>query len=150
MEILSHSVKETQEIARDLAQTLKGGEKIGLVGSLGSAKTTFVQGMAMALGIDPQYYVNSPSYTLINEYNGRKRLIHMDLYRLDSYEALVHLGYEDLLGPDSVLVVEWADKFPEIRSLFDYRVLFEIADDASRRVSVQKTLTSIPCLDKWP
>ena len=132
----THSAQETQNIASDFAKKLKGGECIALQGSLGAGKTTFVQGMALGLKIDPRYYVNSPTFTLINEYKGTKRLVHMDLYRLHSYAEVLDLGYEDLLGSDSLLVVEWADKFSEMQTIFQYQINLEIVGEDDRKIEI--------------
>jgi tRNA threonylcarbamoyladenosine biosynthesis protein TsaE len=68
---VSKSASQTANIAADFGRTLKPGRVIGLIGDLGAGKTTFVQGLARGLGIDPDYYVNSPTFTLINEYRGQ-------------------------------------------------------------------------------
>ena len=138
---VTHSAQETQELAQDFAEKLKGGERIALVGSLGAGKTTFVQGMATGLKIDPQYYVNSPTYTIICEYEStnNKRLVHMDLYRITTYDEVIDLGYEEEMEPGSILVVEWADKFPEMAPIFDFQVILTALEGEARKICIERT-----------
>jgi len=101
-------------------QTLQLGQKIGrlaasamvlaLTGDLGSGKTTLTQGIAQGLGVPGEYTITSPSYTLVNQYPGRLPLFHVDLYRIETIEALDDIGLYDILAEDGIIVVEWADK----------------------------------------
>ncbi len=106
MEFLSKSVKDTYEIAAKLAQELTGGEIILLDGDLGAGKTTFVKGLALALGVKD--VVTSPTFTLFNQYEGTKlSLYHFDLYRLEEGEA-DELGFDEYIGdPQAVTCIEW-------------------------------------------
>lgn len=87
---------------------------VALVGPLGAGKTAFVQGLAQGLGIDPDE-VSSPTFVIASEYRapGGQRLVHADLYRVASEAELEAAGFRDLLAPDLVLAVEWADRFPD-------------------------------------
>jgi len=107
---LTSSPEETERVGEDLAQKLRGGELILLVGELGSGKTTFVRGLARGLGVDDPDGVASPSYVIIHEHPGRLRLQHVDLYRLDDPAAIEELAIDELLEPDSVVVVEWGER----------------------------------------
>ncbi|MGD2116443.1 MAG: tRNA (adenosine(37)-N6)-threonylcarbamoyltransferase complex ATPase subunit type 1 TsaE [Acidobacteriota bacterium] len=121
----SHSADETRRLAARLEPLLTGGEVLLLDGDLGAGKTTFVKGLAEALGIRGR--VTSPTFTLLHSYAGRLRLHHLDLYRLEGASGLVDLDLPELLGGDAVLVVEWPEilvseiprDFLEIRILFD-------------------------------
>lgn len=106
---LSRSEEETVAAGRELGRGLRGGEVVLLCGDLGAGKTAFVRGLAGGLGIDPAD-VSSPTFTLVQEYRGRLRLQHADLYRLNAMEV-DDLGLEDLLEPGSVLAVEWGDRW---------------------------------------
>lgn len=110
------TLEETKNVATEFVGTLKGGEIIGLEGDLGAGKTTFVQGMAKALGITEP--VRSPTYTIVKMYETThptiKHLIHADLYRLDGPVDLRSLGMEEWLGRDDVIIViEWAERLDE-------------------------------------
>ena len=105
MDLIAHTVEETQAIASRLAQHLQAGDVILLQGELGAGKTTFTKGLALGLGITRN--VKSPTYTLIREYTeGRLPLYHMDVYRLEE-SGTADLGLEEYFDGDGVCVVEW-------------------------------------------
>lgn len=106
------NIEETYALAKQIASTLKGGEVILLSGDLGAGKTTFTKGLAKALGIDDE--VTSPTFTILNVYeDGRLKLNHLDMYRVESADELAELGIEDCFDDDSVTVIEW-NKFEHI------------------------------------
>lgn len=106
-EYVSTSIQQTYAIAKRLADRLHGGEIILLQGDLGAGKTTFVKGLALALGIDD--VVTSPTFTLMNEYRGKQlKLYHFDLYRLGQ-GAADELGFDEFYhAPDAVCCIEWS------------------------------------------
>ncbi len=91
---------------------LAKGDIIALCGELGTGKTTFVRGMARGIGLEEDD-VASPSFTLVNEYEGPLRLFHIDLYRLTNEKELIAIDYEEYLTADGVVVIEWADRIPQ-------------------------------------
>ena len=107
-EMIVKSPEDTDRLAWHFAAHLKKGDVLGLTGPLGAGKTRFTQALFKALGA--RDYVRSPSFTLINEYEGRMPLYHMDLYRLKSPSDLDDLGYEEYFYGSGIVVVEWADK----------------------------------------
>lgn len=112
----SRSLTDTQRAGRTLGQLLleEPGAVVALCGPLGAGKTHFVKGVAAGLGIDPAL-VTSPTFVVANELavaGGRGRLVHADLYRLESPVELEAAGWLDWLGADTWLFVEWADRFP--------------------------------------
>jgi len=107
---MSSSPEETLALGVLLGQQLTSGSVVCLNGQMGSGKTCLVQGIARGLEVPKGLYVTSPSYSLINQYPGRLRLFHIDLYRLDDLGELEDLGLEEILGADGVTVVEWAEK----------------------------------------
>ena len=116
MERYSASEQETEAIGRELAQRLAPGAVVAFTGDLGAGKTAFVRGMAQGLGISQR--VTSPTFTIVNEYEGgRLPLFHFDMYRLDDADALFDIGWEDYLDRGGVCAVEWseqvADAMPE-------------------------------------
>ena len=108
-ETVTASVTETEEIARALAASMRGGEVVLLSGELGAGKTAFVRGLARGLGVDPEE-VASPTFVLLTSYPGRLRLHHADLYRLAGNGDDRELGLEELPGPAGVLAIEWAER----------------------------------------
>lgn len=111
----SYSYEDTSKIAAEIAQDLKGGEFIAMYGDLGAGKTAFVQGVAKALGIDRP--VTSPTFTIVNEYEGRLTLYHFDVYRIEDSEEMYEIGYDEYISSGGVCIVEWAelieDLFPD-------------------------------------
>jgi tRNA threonylcarbamoyladenosine biosynthesis protein TsaE len=96
-----------------LGRLLQGGEIIGLSGELGSGKTCFVRGMAVGLDVGKEAWIRSPTFTLVNEYQGRLPIYHIDLYRINQRSELEELNLREYLFSDGVSVVEWFERFPE-------------------------------------
>ena len=109
LEIISSSPQETEHIGSLLGKMLTRGDIIALSGELGSGKTTLVKGLAQGMGFDREEVV-SPSFTLVNEYEGPLPLFHIDLYRLGDERDLREIGYEEYIGEAGVAVIEWADR----------------------------------------
>lgn len=109
MQYFSKSPQDTLKFGNKLAKLLKAGDILCLFGELGSGKTTLTKGIAAGLGVK-QDIVNSPSFTLLQQYKGRMPIYHFDLYRLDCTKEILNLGYEEFLYGQGVAVVEWADK----------------------------------------
>ena len=109
--MISKSPTETFDLGKQVGQGLTGGEILLLTGPLGAGKTIFVKGIASSLGIDPEE-VTSPSFTLVNPYEGRLPLVHIDLYRLDEGASAAHaVDLDELLGNErAVIVIEWAER----------------------------------------
>ncbi|MHC4264438.1 MAG: tRNA (adenosine(37)-N6)-threonylcarbamoyltransferase complex ATPase subunit type 1 TsaE [Planctomycetota bacterium] len=111
LNIISNSAQETIETGRRVGSQLKGGEVISLVGQLGSGKTHLIKGIAAGAGAeDTGKSVNSPTFVIINEYKGKYDIYHIDCYRLESVAEFEMLGFDDYCYPDSVVLIEWADK----------------------------------------
>ena len=106
MIVITHTVQETEELARKIASEIKGGEVLLLNGTLGAGKTTFTKGFAKALGVNKT--VVSPTFTIIKEYEGTAlTLYHIDMYRIEDEDEIYELGIEELYRSDSVTVIEW-------------------------------------------
>ncbi|MCK5012472.1 MAG: tRNA (adenosine(37)-N6)-threonylcarbamoyltransferase complex ATPase subunit type 1 TsaE [Candidatus Omnitrophica bacterium] len=106
---ISKSPEETKAFGIHLAKCLKGGDIICLFGDLGSGKTTLIKGIAAGLNINPTN-VNSPTFVLMNIYEGLPPLYHFDLYRLEDLHGISSIGYEEFLYGQGVSVIEWADR----------------------------------------
>ncbi|MGH2751523.1 MAG: tRNA (adenosine(37)-N6)-threonylcarbamoyltransferase complex ATPase subunit type 1 TsaE [Actinomycetota bacterium] len=103
----SRSPEETRILGASLAPVLLPGDVLSLNGDLGAGKTCFVQGLAGALGVEGR--VTSPTFTLVHEYHGRFPVVHLDVYRLNYFQEVLDLGFEELLDPGAILVVEWGE-----------------------------------------
>ena len=124
LDIVSHGVEQTRRLGAYLGRLLERGDSVLLEGDFGSGKTTFTQGVAKGMGIDSRY-VNSPTFTLINEYKGGTLpLHHIDLYRLEGNEQLATLGLDEYFEGDGVTVVEWpsgaAPWLPDSRLMINF------------------------------
>lgn len=106
----SRSPEQTIEFGRSFGAQLKGGEVVAIVGPLGSGKTHLIKGIAVGAGAEDGSAVNSPTFVLVNQYAGRLDIYHIDAYRLDSLAEFEMLGFDDLCYPESVVLIEWADK----------------------------------------
>ena len=107
MQFLSHSAQETESIGEALAKELRPGDVLAFTGSLGMGKTAFTRGLARGLGCRGR--VTSPTFTIVNEYEGKTPLFHFDMYRLGSSDELFDIGWEDYLARGGVCAVEWSE-----------------------------------------
>lgn len=120
----TNSPKETYELGKRIAEKIKPGEVISLVGDLGVGKTVFTQGFAVGLGIDD--IVNSPTFTILQVYEeGRMPFYHFDVYRIGDVSEMDELGYEEYFYGDGVCLVEWANLIEEIMPSDYSRVVIE-------------------------
>ena len=109
---------------------------VALMGGLGSGKTLFTKGIALGLGLGPETIITSPSFSLINEYDCGRVFYHMDLYRLEGISDVLLTGLEEYLHVGGVVVMEWADRWPEILPERRVEVKFEILDDQRRDITI--------------
>ena len=107
MKMTTDSPQETEALGECLARQLKGGEVLALFGGMGMGKTAFTRGIAR--GLDVQEPVSSPTFALVNEYEGRLPLYHFDMYRVTSWDDLYSTGFFDYLENGGVLVIEWSE-----------------------------------------
>ena len=135
LNIVSHSEKQTVALAKKLAPSFKRGDFISLNGSLGSGKTVFVRGLAGALKVD-EAEVSSPSFTFVNEYPGEIPLYHFDLYRIKDSSELYEIGWDEYLGREGLVVVEWGEKAAEMLPARYYRIDFKIISKNDREINI--------------
>ncbi len=110
VEVETESADQTRALAARLAEAARAGDRIALVGPLGAGKTQFAKGFAVGLGVEA--VVNSPSFTLMAEYDGRLALFHQDLYRLAGAEEVLAGGLLDERQTEGVTLTEWAERLP--------------------------------------
>jgi tRNA threonylcarbamoyladenosine biosynthesis protein TsaE len=132
--ITTESDQETIRVGQETGRLLLEGDVIGLVGELGSGKTWLTKGIALGLGVNPKTIVTSPSFTLVNEYEGRVGLFHIDVYRLGSLDEVLSAGIEETIHSGQVAVLEWADRWPEILPEHTLMVRLLIVDDHRRTI----------------
>src|SRR5580765_8754157 len=110
--VTSNSSRKTMSLGRKLASWVRGGEIVGLVGELGTGKTCFVRGFCAGMEVGQKAWVRSPTFTLINEYQGRLPVYHIDLYRIARAEEIEALNLRDYLYSDGVSLIEWIERLP--------------------------------------
>jgi tRNA threonylcarbamoyladenosine biosynthesis protein TsaE len=132
---ISGSAQQTRELAAALAAAARPGDRLALVGPLGAGKTQFAKGFATGLGI--RDVVNSPSFTLMAEYEGRLRLYHQDLYRLDDTADALAGGLVDERQEDGVTLSEWADRLDERLDAARLTVTIEPVGDDERSIELR-------------
>ena len=108
MEFVTHSEAETEALGQRLAERLDAGSVLAFSGGLGMGKTAFTRGLALGLGYTGR--VTSPTFTIVNEYEGRLPLFHFDMYRLGDEDELFDIGWEDYLSRPGVCAVEWSER----------------------------------------
>ena len=135
MEYTSTSTEETEALGQSLAKTLAPGTLLALRGDLGAGKTAFVRGLAAGLGYHGR--VTSPTFTIVNEYEGTLPLFHFDLYRLGSEDELYDIGFDEYLARCGVCAVEWSERAPELMSAAQVQVTISRLDETSRRIVVE-------------
>ena len=133
---ISNSPAETEAIGRQVAEKIGVGSVLALKGDLGSGKTLFVKGVVDGLGSSAD--VTSPTFTILHEYRGgRLPVYHLDLFRVESPQALARLGLDDYFFGDGISVIEWADRFPEFVPEQARWIFFEIKSETQRAITFQ-------------
>ena len=136
LEIFTNSERETELVGERFGANVPDGAVVAMYGELGAGKTAFVRGMARGMGISCR--VSSPTFTIVNEYQGRIPLFHFDMYRLPDADALFDIGWEDYLDRGGVCAVEWsenvAEALPEDTVWVDLRRLE--GEDNGRRITI--------------
>ena len=136
IQITSRSIHETQKLGQKIGTLIKHPLVIALAGDLGSGKTALVQGLASGLEVPSEYYITSPTFTLINEYPGRYPLVHVDLYRLENINDFEDIGLDDLMYDQAVIAIEWADKLSDGLPAKHLAITMEIIDTDCRKLSL--------------
>ena len=144
----TRSPEATRNLGRYIGKSIATPTILALTGGLGSGKTVFVQGLAKGLGIPDEYYITSPTFTLVNEYPGRFPLIHIDLYRLDGIHDFEDIGLDELMYDQAVIAIEWAEKMSHQLPDDHLAMTFEITNDNGRKISLNAFGHSIVNLTK--
>lgn len=134
MEYLCHSPAETEALGERLGKQLHPGAVIAYEGGLGMGKTAFTRGLARGLGCRGR--VTSPTFTIVNEYEGPRELIHFDMYRLGSADELFDIGWEDYVNRGSVCAVEWSENVEDAFYGDEVVVRFEKLGPTTRRITI--------------
>ena len=143
MEYKSNSPEETEELGRRLGESLAPGSVVAFTGDLGAGKTAFTRGLALGLGITER--VTSPTFTIVNEYEGgRLPLFHFDMYRLGSSEELFDIGWEDYLAQGGVCAVEWSENVSDALESDAIRVDIRRGETENQRTILLQNAPELP------
>jgi tRNA threonylcarbamoyladenosine biosynthesis protein TsaE len=135
--VVTHSAEETIALGRSLAPILTPPKLVLLRGDLGAGKTTLVKGIAHAFNAAQEEDVTSPTFTLIHEYRGpHVNLYHIDLYRIDTPRQLETLGLDDLIAENSILLLEWGEKFQRFIDERDVEIQLDRLSEDDRRIRI--------------
>jgi len=129
------SETETEKIAQEFARLLKPGDVIGLTGELGSGKTFFVKAACKTFGI---MNVSSPSFAIVNFYNGIEKINHFDFYRIKKIEELYDIGFDEYIDEHSITFIEWAEMFPELMPAKYYQIKIVFSNNDNRKITISK------------
>lgn len=130
------SPEETVELGRKIGKELKAGDVVALIGELGAGKTLFTQGLVQGLGVAG--YIKSPSFTIVNKYEGSLPVYHLDLYRLGDVNEIYELGIEEYLYGDGVCIIEWAEKAYSLLPQKYLLIKFFYTGEKSRKIEVRR------------
>lgn len=136
MEIESGSAEQTFALGRAVGRNAGEGDIFALSGELGAGKTCFTCGLARGIGVEEDYAITSPTFTLINEYPGRCRFYHFDVYRLNQIDELADLGYDEYISAKGVVAIEWAEKIENALPDDTIKVDFTYVDENKRILSI--------------
>ena len=134
MDYISYSEKETEEIGYEFVKSLTPGTVVAMYGFLGAGKTAFVRGMAKGLGINER--VTSPTFTIVNEYNGDIPLFHFDMYRISCSDDLFEIGWDDYLNRNGIIVTEWSENICDVFDSSTIKVDIEKISDYERKITI--------------
>ena len=139
--VVTHSAEETIALGRSLVSDLAPPKLVLLRGDLGAGKTTLVKGIAKGFEAAEEENVTSPTFTLIHEYGQQHKVYHVDLYRLDRVGEVAGLGLEELFEQDSVVLVEWGERFPQIMPAERIEIRIETGEGDQREITVTPITT---------
>ncbi|MEE9912551.1 MAG: tRNA (adenosine(37)-N6)-threonylcarbamoyltransferase complex ATPase subunit type 1 TsaE [Deltaproteobacteria bacterium] len=136
VEIESESAEQTFALGRAIGEKAGEGDVFALSGELGAGKTCFTGGLARGIGVGEDYAITSPTFTLINEYPGRCRLYHFDVYRLNQIDELDDLGYDEYMSGKGVVTIEWAEKIANALPIGTISINFIYIDENKRIIRI--------------
>ena len=132
MRVSTKSAEDTRELAAQLASVARPGDVVLLSGELGAGKTTFTQGFGSGLGVEDA--ITSPTFTLVQIYPGRLKLVHVDVYRLEMLQEVIDLGLPEMLDDGGVALIEWGEAAEPVLAAEFLRIRIEFGDSDDDRV----------------
>ena len=134
--LVSHSPEQTEKFGREMADKLNAGAVVALYGDLGSGKTTLIRGLVRGLGAEKSTRVTSPTFVLMNMYEGKYPIYHFDFYRLNEPTMIAELGCEEYFGGEGITLIEWAERAGELVPIDCIRIELTAIDEKTRKIQV--------------
>lgn len=134
MKFITKSTEETYQLGIDIAKLLKEGDIINLNGDLGAGKTYFTKGIAKGLEIDD--YITSPTFTIVNEYEGKIPLYHFDVYRINDIREMYEIGFDEYIYGSGISVIEWGDIISDIIPDYAIKINIKRLDENIREIEI--------------
>jgi len=131
--IITKSSEEPKNIGKEVGKLAKPGDLLAFYGELGTGKTCFIQGISQELEVKD--YVTSPSFTIINEYQGKIPIYHFDLFRLNNEEEILELGYQEYFYGEGLTLIEWAEKIEQLLPKEHIKIVIKFKDRDKRTIS---------------
>ncbi len=137
-EFILKSDIDTKSVGEKIGKLISSKLCIYLSGDLGTGKTTFTQGLAKGLGISEEYYITSPTYSIVNEYPGLLNLYHIDLYRIEEIIDLDNIGFDEIIDQENaVIAIEWPEILTKDPSYsYDLKINFSLHEEVYRKISI--------------
>jgi tRNA threonylcarbamoyladenosine biosynthesis protein TsaE len=132
MNFITNTVEETIELGKKIGRSLNSGDIVCIDGDLGSGKTHLTKGIALGLGIDE--HITSPTFNIVNEYEGRIKLYHFDVYRVNDPDEIAAIGFDEYIFSDAASVIEWSDYIKEL--IPDDHIQINIANESETRRNI--------------
>lgn len=136
MKFITKDENETYKLGESIGRIVKSGTVFSLNGDLGAGKTHFTKGLAA--GLEVEDYITSPSFTILNEYEGRLELHHFDVYRINDIFEMNEIGFEDYLYGNGVCVVEWGDMVKELLPFDTINISIKTIEDSVREIDIEE------------
>ncbi len=136
MIVITENVKETEAFGEYLGEILEPGDIVTLSGELGAGKSRLAQGIAYGLGVERSTPITSPTYTILNEYQGRILLHHFDFYRFQPGEDLRDLGFEEQFADDGICLVEWPERLTDEFASGQLKIALTVTGESRREITI--------------
>jgi len=136
VEYITKSPGQTKKLGKKIGSLLKNGDVLALCGDLGTGKTCLSQGTARGLGVDKSVPVSSPTYTLVNQYEGETTVFHLDLYRIKTDDEFYLSGLDEFLSDKAVTIIEWADKHADVLPAESIWIHLSFIDFETRKILI--------------
>lgn len=135
LKIITTSIEQTEKLGKKIGSLLKSGDVICLDGDLGAGKTTLTKAIAKGLEVDD--YVTSPTFTIVNEYDGKYHVNHFDVYRISDIDEMYDIGYEEYIYSESVSIIEWSSIIKEILPEERIEIYIERLEENNRKFNIK-------------